>query len=69
MKLDKKKILLNFMASFLLGFMILIFGPAEIFFANITEFEFLYGVFEGYMAILFLLSVLLLTAVLTIMPE
>ena len=69
MKLDKKKILLNFMESFLLGFMILIFGPAEIFFANITEFEFLYGEFAGYMAILFLVSVLLLTAVLTIMPE
>ena len=69
MKLDKKKILLNFMASFLLGFMILIFGPAEIFFANITEFEFLYGEFAGYMAILFLVSVLLLTAVLTILPE
>ena len=69
MKLDKRKLLLNFMASFLLGFMILIFGPAEIFFANITEFEFLYGEFAGYMAILFLVSVLLLTAVLTILPE
>ena len=69
MKFEKKQLLLNFFTSFLLGFMILIFGPAEIFFANITEFEFLYGEFAGYMAILFLVSVLLLTAVLTIMPE
>lgn len=69
MKFEKKQLLLNFFTSFLLGFMILIFGPAEIFFANITEFEFLYGEFAGYMAILFLVSVLLLTAVLTIIPE
>lgn len=68
-KKNLKKAVDSFPSCFLFLFMLLIFGPAEIFFANITEFEFLYGEFAGYMAILFLVSVLLLTAVLTIMPE
>lgn len=68
-KKNLKKAVDSFPSCFLFLFMLLIFGPAEIFFANITEFEFLYGEFAGYMAILFLVSVLLLTAVLTILPE
>lgn len=41
----------HFLILFLLLFMILIFGPAEIFFANVTEFEFVYGEFAGYLAV------------------
>ena len=33
-----KKIGTAFLVSFLFTFMLLIFGPAEIFFANVTEF-------------------------------
>lgn len=49
----KSKLLVSFLVSFLLGFMLLIFDPAEIFFGNVTEFEFLYGEFAGYLAIIF----------------
>ncbi len=45
-----KKFGLSFLNVFLLTFMLLIFGPAEIFFANATEFEFVYGEFAGYLA-------------------
>lgn len=65
----KSKLLLSFLVSFLLGFMLLIFGPAEIFFGNVTEFEFLYGEFAGYMAIIFVIALLLVTALLTILPD
>ena len=64
-----RKVKFAFPVVFLFMFMLVVFGPAEIFFANITEFEFLYGEFAGYMAILFLIGVLLLTAVLSIIPE
>lgn len=66
---DKKKILLSFIVSFLLGFMLLIFGPAEIFFANVAEFDFLYGEFAGYMAAVFIAILLLLTALLSLLPQ
>lgn len=36
---------------FLLCFMLLIFGPAEIFFANESEFDFIYTEFAGYLAL------------------
>ena len=45
-----KKFGLSFLNVFLLTFMLLIFGPAEIFFANVSEFEFVYGEFAGYLA-------------------
>lgn len=67
--LDNKEAMLSFIVSFLLGFMLLIFGPAEIFFANVSEFEFLYGEFAGYMALIFLGILIVLTIVLTLLPE
>lgn len=67
--LDNKKAMLSFIVSFLLGFMLVIFGPAEIFFANVSEFEFLYGEFAGYMALFFLGILIVLTIVLTLLPE
>lgn len=66
---NKKKAVLSLIVSFLLGFMLLIFGPAEIFFANVSEFEFLYGEFAGYMALIFLGMLIVLTIVLTLLPE
>lgn len=66
---DKKKAVLSLIVSFLLGFMLLIFGPAEIFFANVSEFEFLYGEFAGYMALIFLGILIVLTMVLALLPE
>ena len=69
MMFEKKKILLSFIVSFLLGFMLLIFGPAEIFFANVAEFDFLYGEFAGYMAAIFIAVLLLLTALLSLLPQ
>ncbi len=40
-----------FWVCFLLAFMLLIFGPAEIYFANAGEFKFVYGEFAGNMAL------------------
>ena len=47
-----KKIGIGFLIYFLLCFMLFIFGPSEIFFANVTEFSFIYGDFAGYLAVL-----------------
>lgn len=69
MMFDKKKILFSFIVSFLLSFMLLIFGPAEIFFANVAEFDFLYGEFAGYMAAIFIAVLLLLTVLLSLLPQ
>ncbi len=66
---DKRKMFLSFIVSFLLGFMILIFGPAEIFFANVTEFDFLYGEFAGNMALIFIGVLLVCTVLLSILPQ
>lgn len=60
---------LSFIVSFLPVFMILVFGPAEIFFANVTEFDFLYGEFAGYMAVLFLIFLMIFTVLLSWLPE
>lgn len=53
--------------SFLPGFMLLIFGPAEIFFANSSEFSFLYGEFAVGMVVIFIAAVLLMTLVLCLL--
>lgn len=66
---DKKKVLLSFIVSFLLGFMLLVFGPAEIFFANVTEFDFLYGEFAGRLAVIFIISLLVFTVLLSLLPK
>ncbi len=66
---EKKRVLLSFIVSFLFGFMLLLFGPAEIFFANVTEFDFLYGEFAGYMAAIFIVVLLLLTILLALLPK
>ena len=64
-----KRITITLLVTFLFLFMLLIFGPAEIFFANVTEFDFVYGEFAGYMAGLALAGTVLLTLVIAFLPE
>lgn len=64
-----KKIVPALLVSFLLTFMLLIFGPAEIFFANVTEFGFVYGEFAGHFAAAALVGTIFMTAVLAVLPD
>lgn len=64
-----KKFGLSFLNVFLLTFMLLIFGPAEIFFANVTEFEFVYGEFAGYLAAAAIGAALAAGVVLAVLPD
>lgn len=64
-----KKIGMAFLVSFLLTFMLLIFGPAEIFFANVPEFDFVYGEFGGRLAVIALGGAVILSGVLAVMPD
>lgn len=57
-----------FFVCFLLAFMLLIFGPAEIFFANVAEFKFVYGEFAGKMALVALGGSAAFAIVFGIMP-
>lgn len=58
-----------FLVSFLLMFMLLIFGPAEIFFSNSAEFEFLYQEFAGYLVAFALAGTIGLTVVTGLLPD
>lgn len=58
-----------FIVIFLLAFMLLIFGPAEIFFANYAEFKFVYGDFGGYMSIIAIIGSVIGAVILGFMPE
>lgn len=69
MKAKLKRIPATFLVTFLFTFMLLIFGPSEIFFANVTEFKFVYSEFGGYMATFAVAGALLLTAILIFLPE
>lgn len=64
-----KKVTLTFLVTFLFTFMLLIFGPSEIFFANVTEFDFVYQEFAGYMAAFAVIGALILTVVIAILPD
>lgn len=64
-----KKVALTFLVTFLFTFMLLIFGPSEIFFANVTEFDFVYQEFAGYMAAFAVIGALILTVVIAILPD
>lgn len=69
MKAKLKRIPGTFLVAFLPMFMLFIFGPCEIFFANVTEFEFVYGEFGGYMAVFAVTGAILLTGVLFLLPD
>jgi hypothetical protein len=58
-----------FLIQFLFFFMLLIFGPAEIFFANYDEFSFLYGDFAGFLACIALFLSVIFTVLVMILPE
>ncbi len=58
-----------FLVSFLFTFMLFIFGPAEIFFANESEFDFIYGDFAGYFAVAAVLGAFFMMLVLSFLPE
>lgn len=64
-----KKYGLTFLNVFLLAFMVLIFGPAEIFFANVTQFEFVYGEFAGYLAVAAVAGALMISVVVAFLPD
>ncbi len=58
-----------FLIIFLLMFMLLIFGPAEIFFANSVEFPFLYQEFAIYLFLFAVTGAVLLTILISLLPE
>ncbi len=64
-----RKFLNAFLCVFLPAFMLLIFGPAEIFFANVTEFKFVYGDFAGYLALLALGISVIGALIIMLLPE
>ena len=59
----------TFLVCFLFTFMWLIFGPSEIFFANVTDFDFVYGDFVGYMAVFAVAGAFLLTLIIAFLPD
>lgn len=67
-KIHLKKLGSTFLIHFLLCFMLLIFGPSEIFFANATEFSFVYGDFAGYLAVLACGCAVVLTLLTMLLP-
>lgn len=60
---------ITFLVSFLFTFMLCIFGPSEIFFANAAEFDFVYSEFAGYLGVLAVASAFFLTLILTFLPD
>ena len=64
-----KKVSLTFAAVFLLAFMLLIFGPAEIFFANVSEFAFVYGEFGGRLTLIACAVAVGMTLLLSFLPD
>lgn len=59
----------TFLVCFLFTFMWLIFGPSEIFFANVTGFDFVYGDFAGYLAAFAAAGAFLLSLMLFFLPD
>lgn len=64
-----KKILRAALPSFLFFFMWLCFGPAEIFFSNVSEFDFVYGEFGFYMIGATVVATVLLAILLGLLPD
>ncbi len=64
-----KKFGFAFLINFLLFFMLLIFGPSEIFFSNVTEFDFVYGEFAGYMTLFAAAGAVIFSLVFSLLPD
>lgn len=67
--LKKKNFFVAMLITFLITFMWLVFGPAEIFFANVTEFDFIYGEFFWHMAVITIVITLVVSLLVLILPE
>lgn len=59
----------SFLVCFLFAFMLLIFGPAELYFTNVSEFKFVYGEFAWRMALIALGGTFLISLILTFLPK
>lgn len=60
---------IGFIVCFLLTFMLLVFGPAEIFFVNAGEFKFVYGEFAYKMTCIAVIVPLVVSLILTFLPK
>lgn len=69
MKERLKNFGISFLVCFLFTFMLMIFGPAEIFFANVAEFKFVYGEFVWILTGMAVISALIVGLVITFIPE
>lgn len=69
MRAKMKRLPMTLLATFLLMFMLLIFGPSEIFFSNVSEFQFVYKEFAGYMTAFAVMGTVVLTALLVFLPD
>lgn len=58
-----------FLVCFLFAFMLLIFGPAELYFTNVSEFKFVYGEFAWRMALIALGGTFLISLILAFLPK
>lgn len=56
------------LVAFLFAFMLLIFGPAEIYFVNVSEFKFVYGEFVWIMSGIAIVSSVLIGVVVSFLP-
>ena len=59
----------SFLLCFLLTFMLLIFGPAELYFTNVSEFKFVYGEFAWRMALIAVGATCLMSLILAFLPD
>lgn len=64
-----KKILKAFIPSFLFLFMWVTFGPSEIFFSNVSEFDFVFKEFGFYMIAATIIGAIVLAVLLALIPE
>ena len=67
--LNKSKIINSILTALLPAFMLFLFGPTEIFFGNSKEFSFVFSEFIGLMIILFIVVLIVLSAILIVLPE
>lgn len=68
-KKNVAKFSLALLVTFGLAYMAVIFGPSEVFFANVSEFEFVYSEFIGLLILIASAISLILALIITFMPE
>lgn len=60
---------LGFLVCFLFVFMLMIFGPAEIYFANVAEFKFVYGEFAWGLSGIAIISSIIVSLIISFFPS